>query len=603
MTRNTQVIFVVITLLLGITAVSLAFSATAIGGIFFQANGSSISQSQLMDISSADDTITITGADDPANDRSLYNVDLPTSFRLPQACDNGQVTTSATASASWSCANLPSGGSAHVIEDEGSVLTQRNTLNFTGAGVTCTDDAGNSETDCDIPSSSGTSVILDLADDDVNESIAITEIAVTGDTNSIFTEPTDDKLLILVGNDWPNADTADALAANPSDCAANQFADAIDAEADLTCNSIVDADVPDTITIDLATTATALAANPTDCAAGTKAYSIDAEGDLTCTPVDTGDIANDTILEVDLDLVDSPVDEQCLTYESGAGGDFEWQDCAAGSTAVDVQSEDSSVVATADTIDFSAGFLVTESPTNEANITLQVTGATVTDDFVWVGNSSNIATETVIGDCDDSSGNHLNYDTGTNAFSCGNTSSAASQNLFETITDGATSIVADSTTDTFTITTSGAAVSTIFNAGSDTITIVVDATLTFSEHPAVFIQADDVSTTMAIEDIRLYNFSGFPATIIDASCAVNTTPTTDAVIIDINLDGTTIFTTQANRPQIEAGDNVGTSGTPDITEMSNGSSIQIEIDQTDSGDTAADLTCQIRISFRNKETA
>ena len=46
-----------------------------------------------------------------------------------------------------------------------------------------------------------------------------------------------------------NIATATALAANPTDCSANQFADAIAANGDLTCNAIIDADVPDALTI------------------------------------------------------------------------------------------------------------------------------------------------------------------------------------------------------------------------------------------------------------------------------------------------------------------------------------------------------------------
>lgn len=57
----------------------------------------------------------------------------------------------------------------------------------------------------------GSSIVLDLADDGSDESSGVTEIATTGDTNSIFTESADDKLLIAVGNDWPKADTADDL--------------------------------------------------------------------------------------------------------------------------------------------------------------------------------------------------------------------------------------------------------------------------------------------------------------------------------------------------------------------------------------------------------
>lgn len=53
-----------------------------------------------------------------------------------------------------------------------------------------------------------------------------------------------------------NASTATALAANPADCASNQFAISINASGTLGCASITDADVPNSITIDLATLAT-----------------------------------------------------------------------------------------------------------------------------------------------------------------------------------------------------------------------------------------------------------------------------------------------------------------------------------------------------------
>ena len=43
--------------------------------------------------------------------------------------------------------------------------------------------------------------------------------------------------------------TATALAANPADCSANQYATAIAASGDLTCAALVDADVPDAITL------------------------------------------------------------------------------------------------------------------------------------------------------------------------------------------------------------------------------------------------------------------------------------------------------------------------------------------------------------------
>lgn len=43
----------------------------------------------------------------------------------------------------------------HTIKDEGIALTHRPALNFTGPGITCSDDAGNAETDCDVPAATG----------------------------------------------------------------------------------------------------------------------------------------------------------------------------------------------------------------------------------------------------------------------------------------------------------------------------------------------------------------------------------------------------------------------------------------------------------------
>lgn len=54
----------------------------------------------------------------------------------------------------------------------------------------------------------GQAVVLDLADDGSDESTDLGEIAVTNDTNSIFSEPSADKLGIDVSQNWPTADVA-----------------------------------------------------------------------------------------------------------------------------------------------------------------------------------------------------------------------------------------------------------------------------------------------------------------------------------------------------------------------------------------------------------
>lgn len=102
----------------------------------------------------------------------------------------------------------------------------------------------------------GTPVILDLADDASNESLSISEVATTGDTNNIFTEPTADKLLIDVGQNWPTADAANALSANGANCSAGNYPLGVDASGAVEgCTADddspdSDAEVPDAITVD-----------------------------------------------------------------------------------------------------------------------------------------------------------------------------------------------------------------------------------------------------------------------------------------------------------------------------------------------------------------
>ena len=92
-------------------------------------------------------------------------------------------------------------------------------------------------------------VILDLSDDASNESTGIGEIATKNDTNSIFTEPTSDKLYIDVGQNWPTCDLATtATTANTGDSATSFFSS----------GTIEDARIASTIARDSEITATKL---------------------------------------------------------------------------------------------------------------------------------------------------------------------------------------------------------------------------------------------------------------------------------------------------------------------------------------------------------
>jgi hypothetical protein len=82
-------------------------------------------------------------------------------------------------------------------------------------------------------------------------------------------------------------------------------------------------------------------------------------------------------------------------------------------------------------------------------------------------------------------------------------------------------------------------------------------------------------------------------TITKVKLVVKTAPTGAAIIVDVNKNGTTIFTTQNNRPQIAIGATTGDSGTPDVTSLAEGDKLTIDIDQVGSGTAGADLTVEV----------
>jgi len=85
-----------------------------------------------------------------------------------------------------------------------------------------------------------------------------------------------------------------------------------------------------------------------------------------------------------------------------------------------------------------------------------------------------------------------------------------------------------------------------------------------------------------------------PFTIDKVYIAVNTPPTGSSIIVDVNKNGTTIFTTQANRPEIAISGYTDESGTPDITSLVLNDYLTFDIDQIGSSTAGADLTVHIR---------
>ena len=79
-------------------------------------------------------------------------------------------------------------------------------------------------------------------------------------------------------------------------------------------------------------------------------------------------------------------------------------------------------------------------------------------------------------------------------------------------------------------------------------------------------------------------------TVTDVRAYANTAPTTQSLIVDVNKNGTTLFTTQGNRPTIAAAGNASTTTLPDVTSLAAGDRLSYDIDQVGSGTVGAGVS-------------
>lgn len=77
--------------------------------------------------------------------------------------------------------------------------------------------------------------------------------------------------------------------------------------------------------------------------------------------------------------------------------------------------------------------------------------------------------------------------------------------------------------------------------------------------------------------------------IVGVTAAVLTAPTGATLIVDVNKGGTTIFTTQGNRPTIAISGTSTAVKTPDVTSFSAGDVFTVDVDQIGSSVAGADL--------------
>jgi hypothetical protein len=89
---------------------------------------------------------------------------------------------------------------------------------------------------------------------------------------------------------------------------------------------------------------------------------------------------------------------------------------------------------------------------------------------------------------------------------------------------------------------------------------------------------------------RWYNRTGRTLTVVGCWAAANTAPTGAALVCDVNKNGTTIFTTQGNRPSVAISGNGGTMATPDVTSVADGDYLTVDVDVIGSTIAGADIT-------------
>ncbi|MGH3375974.1 MAG: hypothetical protein ACRDP6_14645 [Actinoallomurus sp.] len=95
---------------------------------------------------------------------------------------------------------------------------------------------------------------------------------------------------------------------------------------------------------------------------------------------------------------------------------------------------------------------------------------------------------------------------------------------------------------------------------------------------------------------RIYNDTGVTLTIRSVRASVGTAPTGASLIVDVNKNGTTIFTTQANRPTVAiSGNTSGKVTNMDVTTLADGDYITVDIDQIGSTVAGADLVVQVEV--------
>jgi hypothetical protein len=130
-------------------------------------------------------------------------------------------------------------------------------------------------------------------------------------------------------------------------------------------------------------------------------------------------------------------------------------------------------------------------------------------------------------------------------------------------------------------------------ATQQSIKAYVDTTVVAREHHWMAGEpSGDVAVTTT--GTRIYNNTGKTLTVTFIAMSASVAPTGASIIGDVHMDGTTLFTTQGNRPTISAAGFESTETDPDIVAWTDGAYLEFLIDQVGSTEPGEDVVWYMR---------